>query len=213
MNTCYIACALDCALDFTTDKTDLIIGADKGYFTLVKNGIEPDVVIGDFDSYTGEVKCNNIIRFPIKKDDTDSALSVKYACERGYKNIVVYGAIGGMLDHTMANVSLLGNYVNKDINIAFVDGDNILFGVKNNAIGFDKRADGRISVFSFLESAYNVNISGLLYEVENYTLTNDRALGVSNEFIGKKSKISVENGILLVYTSKKNYDLYLTRRW
>ena len=212
MNTCYIACALDCALDFTTDKTDLIIGADKGYFTLVKNGIEPDVVIGDFDSYTGEVKCNNIIRFPIKKDDTDSALAVKYACERGYKNIVVYGAIGGMLDHTMANVSLLGNYVNKDINIAFVDGDNILFGVKNNAIGFDKRADGRISVFSFLESAYNVNISGLLYEVENYTLTNDRALGVSNEFIGKKSKISVENGILLVYTSKKNYDLYLTRR-
>lgn len=212
MNTCYIACALDCALDFTTDKTDLIIGADKGYFTLVKNGIEPDVVIGDFDSYTGEVKCNNIIRFPIKKDDTDSALAVKYACERGYKNIVVYGAIGGMLDHTMANVSLLGNYVNKDINIAFVDGDNILFGVKNNAIGFDKRADGRISIFSFLESAYNVNISGLLYEVENCTLTNDRALGVSNEFIGKKSKISVENGILLVYTSKKNYDLYLTRR-
>lgn len=210
MNTCYIACALDCTLDFLPDETDLVIGADKGYFTLVKNGFKPDIVIGDFDSYTGEINCQNIIRYPVKKDDTDSALAVKYACEKGYKNIVIYGAIGGMLDHTIANLSLLGQYINEGINIAFIDGENVIFGIKDREIRFDKKAQGRISIFSFLEKAYNVNISGLMYEVKNYTLTNDRALGVSNEFIGNDSSISVEKGILFIYTSKKNHDLYLT---
>lgn len=210
MNTCYIACALDCALDFVPDKTDLVIGADKGYFTLVKNNITPNIAIGDFDSYTGEVDCQNIIRYPVKKDDTDSALAVEYAYGKGYKNIVVYGAIGGALDHTIANISLLGSYVDKGINIAFVDGDNILFGVKDKSIEFDKKARGRISIFSFLEKANNVNISGLMYDVENYTLTNNRALGVSNEFVGGNSSISVGNGILLIYTAKENFDLHLT---
>lgn len=210
MNTCYIACALDCVLDFVPDKTDLVIGADRGYFTLVKNGIMPDVAIGDFDSYTGEVKCENIIKYPVKKDDTDSALAIKYAIEKGYTNIIVYGAIGGMLDHTIANISLLGFYTSNNINMAFVDGDNVLFAIKNKTIGFNEEASGRISLFSFLEKSYGVNISGLMYEVENYTLTNDWALGVSNEFVGNDSSISVDNGILLIYTSKENFYLHLT---
>ncbi|MBQ7760843.1 MAG: thiamine diphosphokinase [Clostridia bacterium] len=210
MNTCYIVCALDCKPAFVPDKTDLVIGADRGYFTLVKNGLVPDAVIGDFDSYTGEVECENVVRYPVKKDDTDSALAIKYAVEKGYKTIVIYGAIGGMLDHTIANISLLGCYTKEGINVSFVDGNNVLFAMQNKTISFSKEAEGRISIFSFLENAHNVCINGLMYEVDNYTLTNDRALGVSNEFIGKKSIISVENGVLLIYTTKKNYDLHLT---
>ena len=37
MNTCYIACALDCKIDIKKGENDLIIGADRGYFTLVEN--------------------------------------------------------------------------------------------------------------------------------------------------------------------------------
>ena len=67
MNTCYIVCALDCNLDFIPEKSDLVIGADRGYSTLVKNQIKPDIVIGDFDSYTGEIECESIIKFPVNK--------------------------------------------------------------------------------------------------------------------------------------------------
>ena len=107
MKTCYIACALDSEIKIEKQSGDLIIGADRGYFTLVENGIMPDLAIGDFDSYTGEINCENVIKFPVKKDDTDSALAVKYAVEKGYKSIVIFGAIGGMLDHTIANISLI----------------------------------------------------------------------------------------------------------
>ena len=212
MNTCYIVCALDCSLDFIADKSDLIIGADRGYLTLVKNRIKPNVVIGDFDSYTGKVECESIIKFPVKKDFTDSALAIEYAISEGYKKIIVYGAIGGSLDHTLANIALIANYTEKGIDIAFVDGNKVSFAVYNAKISFSELARGRISVFSFKNKAEGVNEKGLLYELDNASLENIVPLGVSNEFIGEKSEISVKNGILMIYTSKENYEKYLTRK-
>lgn len=210
MKTCYIVCALDCVLDFNIGREDIIIAADKGYEQLEKNGYHPDVVIGDFDSYTEKINCENIIKYPVKKDDTDSALAIEYAINQGYKNIVIFGAIGGLLDHTIANISLLSRYSPKGINIVFVDNNNVLFSVSNREIAFDEHAFGRISVFSATESSFGVVEKGLLYELEGADLKSSISLGVSNEFIGKKSIISVKNGTLLIYTSKENYNNHLT---
>ena len=211
MNTCYICCALDCKVDITPDKNDIVIGADRGYLVLEKNGIKPNVVIGDFDSYEGEIVCDNIIRFPIKKDFTDSELSIKYAIENGYKNIKIYGAIGGALDHTIANLSLLAKYSKNGVDIAFFDDKNALFAITNSSVKFDSEAKGRISVFSFDDEAFGVFEKGLLYELENATLENQTPLGVSNEFVGKESEISVQKGTLILYTSKENFENHLTK--
>ncbi|MBO5262223.1 MAG: thiamine diphosphokinase [Clostridia bacterium] len=211
MKTCYIACALDCKIDFTLRSSDLVIGADRGYFTLVENGIKPNVAIGDFDSYTGKIDCEKTIVFPVKKDDTDSALAINYAVEQGYKKIVVFGAIGGELDHTIANIALAADFANKSIDISFVDGENVLFAIHNSSVCFDENAKGRISVFSFGDRAEGVYEKGLLYTLDNEALYNIRPLGVSNEFIGKKATVSVGNGTLLIYTSRENYENHLTR--
>ena len=211
MNTCYIVCALDCDLDFIPDKSDLVIGADRGYSTLVKNQIKPDIVIGDFDSYTGEIECERIIKFPVKKDFTDSALAIEKAISMGYKKIVVYGAIGGLLDHTLANIALLSEYTKKGFEISFVDGENVVFALYNDKVTFTKDASGRISVFSYTDVSNGVFEKGLLYELDNATLQNIIPLGVSNEFIGSSAEISIKEGILIVYTSKENYKKHLTR--
>lgn len=211
MKTCYIACALDCKLDFIPSEGDLIIGADRGYFTLVENGYKPHVAIGDFDSYTGKIDCENTIVFPVKKDDTDSALAIKYAISKGYKRVMVFGGIGGALDHTIANIALAADYTKKGIDVSFIDGENVLFAVYNGSVLFDSGAEGRISVFSFGDRASGVFESGLMYSLDNAILENSVPLGVSNEFIGQNAKISVGNGTLLIYTSRKNFENYLTR--
>jgi thiamine pyrophosphokinase len=211
MNTCYIACALDCVIDFTADKSDLIIGADRGYLNLINQGTKPHIVMGDFDSYTGEIECDDIVKFPPIKDDTDSAIAIKYAVEQGYKKIVVYGAIGGDLDHTIANIAHLAKYTEDGIDISFVDRDKVLFALHNSKIKFSNKAKGRISVFAFSEKAEGVYEKDLFYTLDNATLYSNIPLGVSNEFIGKESEISVENGTLLIYTSKENYEKYLTK--
>lgn len=212
MNTCYIVCALNCNLDFVPDSTDYIIGADKGYLTLVENEIKPDLVIGDFDSYTGEIQCESIIKFPVKKDFTDSALAIEKAISMGYKKIVVYGAIGGFLDHTLANIALLADFTKKGYKILFIDGENVAFALYNSKISFTEEAKGRISVFSYTDISVGVCEKGLLYELDNTVLKSVTPLGVSNEFIEKESEISVENGVLIIYTSKENYEKHLTRQ-
>ena len=211
MKTCYIACALDCDIQISPNEGDLVIGADRGYFTLVENGIAPQLAIGDFDSYTGKIDCENTIVYPVKKDDTDSALAIKYAVREGYCKIVVFGAIGGNLDHTIANVALAANYAEKGIDVIFIDGENVLFAIHNSVINFDENAVGRISVFSYGDVAKGVCEKGLLYNLENATLSNRVPLGVSNEFAGTPSEISVLDGTLLIYTSRKNFEKHLTR--
>lgn len=210
MKICYISCALDCTLDFIPKSDDLVIGADRGYVNLKKANIVPDIVIGDFDSYRGEVCCENILRLPTEKDETDCEVAIKYAIEKKYKNIVVYGAIGGTLDHTIANIAHLRGYTEKGIKISFIDGENVIFAIHNEKILFPSSTKGRISIFSASERSDGVSLTGLFYELENENLYNTVPLGVSNEFIGKKAEISVACGTLYIYTSKENYKKLLT---
>lgn len=211
MNTCYICCALDCDIDIIPHDTDLVIGADRGCKILSENGIRIDVAIGDFDSYDGKINCERIVRFPVKKDYTDCELAIKYAIEKGYKSIKIFGAIGGALDHTIANISLLAKYSKMGLDIAFIDERNVLFAIHNSKIRFSKEAKGRISVFAVENQVRGVFEKGLLYELDNAILENAEPLGVSNEFVDKEVEISVDQGTLVIYTSKENYENYLTK--
>jgi len=212
MSICYISCALECKLDFEKQSEDLVIGADRGYLNLKNSFITPDIVMGDFDSYSGKIDCRNIVKYPVIKDDTDSAIAIKYGIEQGYTKIVVYGAIGGSLDHTLANVALCAKYAEEGIDLSFVDGDNVLFGIYNSGVSFSPEAKGRISVFAYGKKAEGVCEKGLFYTLDDAVLDPNVPLGVSNEFIGEKCEIFVRNGTLLIYTSKKNFENHLTKR-
>ena len=211
-NICYIACALDCDIDISLNEGDFVIGADKGYQILESNGIKPNLALGDFDSYDGKINAKNVIRFPVKKDFTDSELAIMRAIELGYKKIQVFGAIGADLDHTLANVAILSKYTEKGIDLSFIDGEKLLFAISNSRVDFTSEAKGRISIFSTKDKSDGVFEKGLLYELDNATLEANTPLGVSNEFIGKDATISVKNGTLIIYTDRKNYENYLTRR-
>ncbi len=211
MNTCYIVCALDCKLDFSPDKGDFVIGADRGYYTLKNQGKRIDLAVGDFDSSKAPEGFEALIKYPVMKDETDGAIAIKHALEKGYKKIRIYGAIGGLLDHTIAIISLVALYAQKGIDIALIDGENVIFGLHNGKISFDKEAKGRISVFSHSDISVGVYEKGLLYTLDNYTLDNKTSLGSGNSFIGEKSEISVKEGTLLIYTGKINFDKHLTK--
>lgn len=199
MGVCYIIGAGDAGkIKIKVKKEDFIICADAGYSTASKNGILPDLTVGDFDSYGKIPDIENIIVHPTEKDDTDSMLAVKCGLERGYREFVLYGMLGGRLDHTFANIQLLSFICENGGRGIIVGEHECLTAVKNGKISFKKENEGIISVFSCKDQSVGINICGLKYCVSDFTLSSHNPTAVSNEFVGKQSCISVKNGTLLV---------------
>lgn len=198
MKRCFIFGALDVTYTpiLPTDN-DLIMAADKGLLTLKKLGITPDVTVGDFDSLGFVPEEENVIRLNVRKDDTDIGHCINYAYRNKIKNFIIYGASGGKLDHSLGNIQLAGDIANKNGTCIFI-GENESFTVINSGkVIFPKNAKGRISVFSLSDSS-TVTEKGLSFTANDVTLTRFEPIGISNEFIGKDSEISIKSGELLV---------------
>lgn len=198
MGDCYIVGAGDFnekSLDITGG--DIVIAADGGYRHLDKIGIKPDVYMGDFDSAPKPDTDGEIDVFKCEKDDTDTLLAVKHGFELGFKSFKIYGGCGGRADHTFANIQTLAYIVSRG-GRAMLFGNSEVYTVTDSKIEFGGNMKGKISVFSLSGKAEGVSIKGLKYELEDSVLTNLFPLGVSNEFTGKPSEITVKNGLLLI---------------
>ena len=107
-NTCYIvgAASLDGGR-LSPRAGDYVIAADGGYRSLRARGIEPDFVMGDFDSLGYRPEHPNVETHPVMKDDTDLGLAVRWALGHGYRRLVMAGALGGRIDQTIASLQTL----------------------------------------------------------------------------------------------------------
>ena len=87
---------------------DLVLAADAGYRICRKEGIVPDLLLGDFDSMEEPADFDRVQRVPVEKDDTDTMLAIRTALERGCDTVYISGGTGGKrLDHTLANLQSL----------------------------------------------------------------------------------------------------------
>lgn len=179
-------------------EDSLVIAADAGYGWLCENGIVPDIVMGDFDSLGSVPVHDNVIKFKAEKDDTDTSLALDEGIRRGYRKFAVYGATGGRLDHTLANIQCVAKLSQQGIDARIYGINCEIIVLTNGKVEFSETETGIISVFSFTDKSEGVCESGLKYTLSGQTLTNIVPLGVSNEFVGKRAAVSVEKGTLVI---------------
>ena len=205
MKSCHIVGAGECKeLIIKIESGDLIIAADGGYAYLEKAGIKPDIAIGDFDSLNFSPVCEKVIKLNPIKDITDMYAAVNVGIEEGYSCFHLYGATGGRIDHTIANIQLIASLAQNKMKAFIHDCNTVITAICNDSLEFSKENKGYISVFSHSEKCSGVYLKGLKYMLENAELTNTFPLGVSNEFIGEKSEIIIGNGTAIV-TYSLNY--------
>ena len=112
------------------DGADAVICCDAGMRHAKALGIDPDYIVGDFDSTASEVleyyKAKNIpIRqFPTRKNETDMELGIILALELGATDLVLFGGIGDRFDHTLANAHYLLSLLKKGVRARLVDDKN-----------------------------------------------------------------------------------------
>ncbi len=176
----------------------MIIAADGGCRTLAQLGITPDIAVGDFDSLGCTPELGNVIRLNPVKDTTDTAEAVKIGLENNCGTFLIYGGTGGRTEHTIANMQTAVYLSRLGKNCFIFDDGRIITVVTDASAEFSENFRGYISVFAADTSVSGVSEKGLKYALENAELTNSFPLGVSNEFTGQKSEVSVKHGTLYI---------------
>ena len=204
MGKCIIFCAAEFdGLVCPVGTEDFVLAADGGLAHVKKLDIEPNEILGDFDSL-GYTPADARV-FPVEKDDTDAMLAVRRGLQLGFREFILYGSLDGpRLDHTIANFQTLQFLCDHGAFGYLAGNEYLVTVVKNGAIRFPAGCEGTVSVFCLGADADRVTLEGLYYPLNNGTLTAGFPLGVSNHFTGAEATISVETGSLLVLWDRKN---------
>ncbi len=205
MCVCHIVGAGECRqLELKAESGDLIIAADGGYKHLENAKIKPHIVIGDFDSLCDIPPCDEVIKLNPVKDVTDMYAAVEVGIDRGFNRFYLYGAMGGRVDHSLANIQLIASLAQKNIKAFIFDGEKVITALYNETIEFDSSNSGYVSVFAHSDECRGVTLKGLKYPLENAVLKNTFSLGVSNEFLSTESEITVKKGTaIIIYKNKQ----------
>ena len=179
-----------------------VICADSSLRLCEKMNRRPDLVLGDFDSL-GSVPAHLPHRVsPAEKDDTDTMLAVRFALDSGFTDIRIYGAFGGRLDHTLANIQTL-EFLRQNGASGMLIGDSdwlcIQYGGETGR--YPRRAGESLSVLALTDTCCGVCIRGTKYQLEQAELNRSFPLGVSNEITSDYAEIRCESGALLVIGS------------
>lgn len=191
---------------------DMILAADRGLEFCQRNGIRPDMILGDFDSlapgileqYQADGKIP-IRRFQPMKDTTDTAIALDAALSLGAEEICFLGATGTRLDHTLSNIYNLFLLWERGLRGSLVDAHNRITmpPEKEIRIRREEQFGKYVSCFPFRGEVRGLTLEGFQYPLHEYTLVQgDGGLSVSNEILEEEARISYREGILLLVESR-----------
>lgn len=184
---------------------DSVVAVDGGYRHLQDVGVTPDFALGDWDSLGFIPADVPVHTHPVVKDATDLELALDYARRNDVATLFVYGCLSGRLDHTVAAMQTLAQAAEEGFEVTALVGDGSALRVIAGPAVFSVDPTGfpndhaTISVFAANDCVRGVTEQGLLYSLDDATLTNRGSLGVSNELMGTPASISVQLGTLYVF--------------
>ena len=185
------------------DPDDFVIACDRGYAYCERLGLRPDLMISDFDSYDGPVDPKiPLNRFDSEKDDTDTMLAVRYAIEHGFHELLLCCALGGRLDHLIANLQSLVFARKHGLSAVLLSEDTEIRVLEGGSLHIPRRDGWSLSVFASDGPCRGVSITGAKYPLTDAELLPSFPLGVSNAWAEEEAVVSVKEGILLIVLSR-----------
>ena len=181
----------------------VVICADGAAQKLMASDITPDYIVGDMDSIDEdtlryfEAKGSGIIRHPEDKDETDTQLALECAFEMNPDQIRIFGALGGRVDHALANTSLLVMCVKRGVDAKIVDRDCELFIVNGSCV-IDGREGDTVSLLPLSSDVRGITLEGFRYPLSDGVMEIGKPYGVSNSLVGTRGTLSVKSGHLLI---------------
>ncbi len=182
---------------------DTIICADGGTRHALALHVRPKLIIGDMDSVEKaqlqKLQKDGVIveSFPRDKNETDLELALERALEMKPEQILIVAALGGRLDQTLANITLLTDPRLAGFDIRLDDGVEEIFLCQDQA-QVQGRSGDLVSLIPWQGEVSNIQTQNLKYPLQRETLYPDKTRGVSNEMLSDSASVSIGAGLLLV---------------
>jgi thiamine pyrophosphokinase len=187
---------------------DFLIAADGGTAHILELGLIPAVLIGDLDSLSSENRLTlshagtTINQYPRNKNETDFELALHYAVNSGFRELRIIAALGGRLDQTLGNLSLLSDPSLSALDIRAEDGVQEAFFVFKECQLQGDPGD-LVSLIPWGVKVSSITTTGLRWSLSGEDLWPNKSRGISNQMLEKTASVAISSGILLVVHSRQ----------
>ncbi|SFU66375.1 thiamine pyrophosphokinase [Pustulibacterium marinum] len=174
-----------------------IFCTDGAYHKLVKRGVLPDVVSGDFDSLSEDKIDETVEIIPTPDQNfTDFEKALQLIKNEGYKSVAVFGCSGLEHDHFLGNLHSILKF-KKELNITCFDDFGFYFFAekKTKISGFQNEI---ISLFPF-PKAKKITSTGVKYPLTKENLSIAKRVGTRNTITAETAQIEFSKGNLLLF--------------
>jgi thiamine pyrophosphokinase len=183
----------------------LIVSADGALNNCLYMHLAPDIIIGDMDSICEDdkkiLKISNpktaFIKSPAEKDESDTQLALEYLVESNVKNIILIGALGKRMDHSLANLLNISSDKLKDAEIKIID-ECYEYSILRKSSEIRGIVGNNLSIFSLTPWTYFINTDGLKYKLQEEKLLFCPIRGLSNIMEKETVLLDFKDGVLLI---------------
>lgn len=181
---------------------DFILCADGGTRHALALGLTPNLIIGDLDSTTFNLrslteKGTQVLEYSMDKNETDLELAIHHALTLQPDQILILAALGGRMDQTLANIALLSNLQLANFDIRLTDGVEEIFFCRDQ-VKVEGRSGGIVSLIPWQGEVTGVFTENLRWHLHYETLYPEKTRGISNEMTSDVATVSITSGLLLI---------------
>jgi thiamine pyrophosphokinase len=190
------------------DAASTVIAADGGTRHLLDMGRNPNIVIGDLDSFPRAQRAHleaSGVRFdeyPPAKDETDLELALLFAARNFEQQILIFGGFGGRLDQLLANVLLLIHPELRNRSVRFVTEYQQTWLLQDGEV-IDGEIGDTVSLIPLGGDVHVIRSSGLEWQLIDEILEFGPARGISNRLVAQRATVAIDTGYLLCVHTRR----------
>ncbi|MDR2646233.1 MAG: thiamine diphosphokinase [Holosporaceae bacterium] len=172
-----------------------IIAADGAANTLIPNGLEPMMIIGDLDSVDPSLLSNRAHWRVECQDSTDFEKSLNFIKAKSLDPTIVMGISGGCIDHTLGNISIFS-----ETEFIAISG-NIIFMPLNGSRNFNVPIGTKISIFGM--PSCTIRSKGLKWEL-NGQISLSGKNSISNRAATAIVELEILSGRAMIFIYRRS---------
>lgn len=184
------------------EHSELFVAADGGGNVARGLNLTPHFIIGDLDSYSGQTDPGTEVIHDPDQESNDLEKALAFAKIKGGTQVLVFGAIGKRIDHTLKNLSVLKQFNSRFTSLRFIDRYGELFLLPSHYRATYPTGT-TISLFPLSGIVNGVITKGLKFPLQDEALENGVRDGSSNKTVQEQIEITHKKGDLLLFVANK----------